>query len=172
MQLKNIIGYWSLVSDSEGQEIDFWQGQILHNDNGWFEGIIESGCPFESPRFIFGVYHEGMGIRLFTLMDNYGNLPFAFQAEDMSADGTSESFYLKHENESMQVTVDATPCTSPEQIDAILKSIDDAKKDSVSHPGMAFYNNAYNMQDALSASVLDNSDASKRERKFNQKDRK
>lgn len=63
-----ITGYWNLVGEHNFNEKNKWQGQVILNENGWFEGVAHD---FDSSkttcRLIFGLFKPGQGIYLYKM---------------------------------------------------------------------------------------------------------
>ena len=64
-KLMDIKGYWDMSGSFNFNDNDMWEGKILLNDDGWFEGIVvDPNSSYTEDRFIFGVYY--------TLLKNCG----------------------------------------------------------------------------------------------------
>ena len=68
-KLIDIKGYWNMDYSEDFNCQDMWEGQILLEEDGWFEGIVlDSNNTNKKDRFIFGVYFPEKVIRLFKLI--------------------------------------------------------------------------------------------------------
>ena len=66
--LKDIKGYWNVGYSYDFNDVNMWEGQILLEEDGWFEGIVvDPKSSYTEDRFIFGVYHPDKVIELFKL---------------------------------------------------------------------------------------------------------
>ncbi len=67
-KLIDIKGYWNMDYSGDFNNKDMWEGQILLQEDGWFEGIVlDTNSSQKKDRFIFGVYFPEKVIRLFRL---------------------------------------------------------------------------------------------------------
>lgn len=63
-----LTGYWNLVGEYNFTEQRKWQGQIVLNEDGWFEGIAHDlDSSKNTYRMIFGRYNEEDGIYLYKM---------------------------------------------------------------------------------------------------------
>ena len=57
--LYNVRGYWRENRGTNFKSKDYWDGKMLLQDDGWFEGIAhDPESSYTGDRFIFGVCHE------------------------------------------------------------------------------------------------------------------
>ena len=83
-KLLNIKGYWKEHPYSEFNEKDIWEGKILLEEDGWFEGIArDPNSSYTEDRFIFGVYYPGQTIELFKFCPLAITSPFIYHADKM-----------------------------------------------------------------------------------------
>ena len=61
-KIYNITGYWNMGFDYNFEENDKWDGLIVLDDNGWFEGIV-SNCS-NNKRIILGMFIPEKGIEI------------------------------------------------------------------------------------------------------------
>ncbi len=77
--LMDIKGYWNMSNNYDFNERDMWEGTLLLQDDGWFEGIVvDPSSSYTGERFIFGVYHPEKVIELFKLAPISVSSPFVF----------------------------------------------------------------------------------------------
>ena len=63
-----LTGYWNLVGEYNFSEQRKWQGQIILNENGWFEGIAHDlDSSRNTSRLIFGLLEPEYGIYLYKM---------------------------------------------------------------------------------------------------------
>lgn len=79
-ELMDIMGYCNSNFSLDFDEHDKWEGQLLLEDDGWFEGIVvDNNRAYKGDRFIFGVYYPKKIIELFKLSPNSVSPPFIFR---------------------------------------------------------------------------------------------
>ena len=76
-KLMDIKGCWN---KKYSKDYNMWEGQILLQDDGWFEGIVIDLNDKED-RFIFGIYHPKKVIELFALAPSGMCYPLDFYGE-------------------------------------------------------------------------------------------
>ena len=78
-KLNDIKGYWDMSYGYNFNDNDMWEGKILLEDDGWFEGIVvDPSSSYTEDRFIFGVYHPTKVIELFKFTPIEVSAPFVF----------------------------------------------------------------------------------------------
>lgn len=78
-RLMDIKGYWNMYFEWNFNHIDMWEGKILLQNDGWFEGIVvDPNSHYTEDRFIFGVYHPEKIIELFKFTPLKVSSPFVF----------------------------------------------------------------------------------------------
>lgn len=80
--LKTIKGYWNMNTSGncDFNDNNMWEGQILLEDDGWFEGIVtDPGSPYKGDRMVFGIYHPDKIIELIKLSPANVSDPFVFR---------------------------------------------------------------------------------------------
>ena len=78
-KLMDIKGYWNMSYGYDFNDRDMWEGQILLQDDGWFEGIVvDPSSSYTEDRFIFGVYYPGKVVELFKFTPLSVSAPFVF----------------------------------------------------------------------------------------------
>ena len=61
-------GYWNLVGEYNFTEQRKWQGQVILNEKGWFEGIAHDlDSSSDTCRLIFGLFQPEEGIYLYKM---------------------------------------------------------------------------------------------------------
>ena len=81
-KLMDIKGYWDMSGSFNFNDNDMWEGKILLNDDGWFEGIVvDPNSSYTEDRFIFGVYHPEKVIELFKFTPIDVSAPFVFHGK-------------------------------------------------------------------------------------------
>lgn len=78
-KLYDIKGYWNMAYNYQFNDNDMWEGKILLEEDGWFEGIVvDPNSSYTEDRFIFGVYNPEKVIELFKFTPIDVNSPFVF----------------------------------------------------------------------------------------------
>ena len=91
-KLNDIKGYWDMSYGYNFNDNDMWEGKILLEDDGWFEGIvIDPNSSYTEDRFIFGVYHSDRVIELFKFTPINVSSPFVFHGK-RNVDGYDGKF--------------------------------------------------------------------------------
>lgn len=81
-RLNDIKGYWDMSYGYSFNERDMWEGKILLEDDGWFEGIVvEPNSSYKEGRFVFGVYYPEKTIELFKFTPVSFSAPFVFHGK-------------------------------------------------------------------------------------------
>lgn len=90
-KLIDIKGYWNMANDWDFDEKNVWEGQILLQEDGWFEGIVvDPHSEYTQDRFVFGACHEGCVIFLNKFTPLETSTPLIFQGEFNGHDYTGE----------------------------------------------------------------------------------
>lgn len=91
-KLIDIKGYWNKTFDSSINDKDMWEGQVLLEEDGWFEGIVNDPySQYTGDRFIFGVYHPEKVIELYKYAPEDISNPLKFHG-DRDAKGYDGEF--------------------------------------------------------------------------------
>ena len=78
-KLNDIKGYWDMSYTYSFNDNDMWEGKILLEDDGWFEGIVvDPNSSYKEGRFVFGVYYPEKTIELFKFTPVSVSAPFVF----------------------------------------------------------------------------------------------
>jgi len=82
-QLNYITGYWNMGDDHNFNDNNKWEGQLILEDDGWFEGIVnDPNSPYTDDRFIFGAYFPNVpAIELLKVTPAEISAPFAFKCK-------------------------------------------------------------------------------------------
>ena len=96
-ELYDIEGYWDMSGCYAFNDKDMWKGQILLEDDGWFEGIVvDPNSSYKEDRFIFGVYYPVKVIELYKFTPLSVSAPFVFHGrrDAKGYDGNFETIGL------------------------------------------------------------------------------
>ncbi len=81
-KLMDIKGYWNLEGNYSFNDNNMWEGKILLDEDGWFEGIAnDPNSSYKKDRLIFGVYHPGKVIELVKVTPKVVSDPFVFRGK-------------------------------------------------------------------------------------------
>lgn len=81
-KLMDIKGYWDMSYGDNFNDRDMWEGQILLEDDGWFEGVVvDPNSSYTEDRFVFGVYYPEKVMELFKFTPIKINSPFVFHGK-------------------------------------------------------------------------------------------
>ena len=81
-KLMDIKGYWDFAGNYSFNDRNMWEGKILLDDNGWFEGIAnDPNSIYTGDRFIFGIYHPEKIISLIKVSPEEISSPFVFRGK-------------------------------------------------------------------------------------------
>ncbi len=71
-KLMDIKGFWNMSDNWELNDQDMWEGNILLEDDGWFEGIVtEPYSSYQKDQFVFGIYYPTKIIELFKIVPTH-----------------------------------------------------------------------------------------------------
>lgn len=161
-KLMDIKGYWNFAGDYSFNDNEMWEGKILLDEDGWFEGIAnDPNSGYTKDRLIFGVYHPGKIIELVKVSPKVVSDPFVFRGKrDVKGyDGKLSVIGLCGEMDCgvchiiTQYAEDEknNDRNIEEEIKDLLKRIEAFKATSDYDD---LYNYSYNMKDALSEVAL------------------
>ncbi len=163
-KLMDIKGYWNMAYGCDFNDKDMWEGQILLQDDGWFEGIVvDPNSSYKEDRFIFGVYYPEKVIELFKVTPISVNAPFVFHGkrDAKGYDGQFETIGL----------FGAMPCGNShiitQYVETVRQGIEEESqkleakiqryKDNImDEPGKEFYENTFAMRRTMVESILRN----------------
>lgn len=82
-KLNDIKGYFDSSFQYRFNDNDMWEGQILLEDDGWFEGVVKdpSSKSYTEDRFVFGIYYPEKFIELFKWTPTSYSSPFVFHGK-------------------------------------------------------------------------------------------
>ena len=164
-KIKDIKGYWDVTFSKEFNDIDFWEGKILLDDDGWFEGIVvDPNSPYTKDRFIFGVYHEGKVMELFKFAPTEITSPFVFHAkkEKDSYEGTFDviGIFGSTPYGACRINTKDLELNTEEEIEKLKDRIDKYKKESMDMVCENFYGNTIDMKNSMIKIILKNYEGS------------
>lgn len=163
-KLMDIKGYWDMSGRYDFNDNDMWEGKILLDDDGWFEGIVvDSNSSYTEDRFIFGVYYPEKVIELFKFTPISVSAPFVFygKRDAKGYDGEFETIGL----------FGAMPCgvshiitqyaesvreNTEVETDELEKRIQRYKQSIMDETGKEFYNNSIAMRNSMCQIILRN----------------
>lgn len=163
-KLNDIKGYWDMSYNYNFNDNDMWEGKILLEDDGWFEGIVvDPNSSYKEDRFIFGVYHQGKIIELFKFTPIDVSAPFVFHGtrDAKGYDGQFEtiglfgsmpcgvSHLITQDAELVRGNVDSEKAELEAKIQRYKNSIMD-------EVGKEFYNNSIAMRNSMCQIILRN----------------
>ena len=163
-KLNDLKGYWDMSYNYNFNDNDMWEGKILLEDDGWFEGIVvDPNSSYKEDRFIFGVYHQGKIIELFKFTPINVSAPFVFHGtrDAKGYDGQFEtiglfgsmpcgvSHLITQDAELVRGNVDSEKAELEAKIQRYKNSIMD-------EVGKEFYNNSIAMRNSMCQIILRN----------------
>ncbi len=81
-KLVDIKGYWNDSYENDFTDNDMWEGKLLLEDDGWFEGIVnDPTSPYTGDRMVFGIYHPTKIIELLKVSPANVSDPFVFRGQ-------------------------------------------------------------------------------------------
>jgi len=81
-KLMDIKGYWDFSGNYSFVDSRMWEGKILLDENGWFEGIAnDPHLEYTGDKFIFGIYHPEKVIELIKVSPEEISDPFIFRGK-------------------------------------------------------------------------------------------
>ena len=81
-KLIEIKGFWKTRRKEDYNDKNMWEGKLLLEEDGWFEGIvIDPESQYKGNRFIFGIYHENKIIELLKISPENVSNPFVFRCQ-------------------------------------------------------------------------------------------
>lgn len=168
-ELKKIKGYWNTSFNDEFNENDMWEGSILSEEDGWFEGIVvDPNSSYIGDRFIFGVYFPGRVFELYKFTPINISAPFVFHAKQdcLGYTGTLEEIGLfgpypfgacHFRVTSMDVNDNtAEQKVIEEEKKKLQERIQEYKDNTMDYVGREFYNNAIAQRKSLCKIIIAN----------------
>lgn len=81
-KLMDIAGYWDMSYGYNFNDKNMWEGQILLQDDGWFEGVVvDPNSSYTEDRFVFGVYYPEKVLELYKFTPLKVSTPFVFHGK-------------------------------------------------------------------------------------------
>lgn len=161
-KLHDIKGYFDSSYEYQFNDRDMWEGKILVEDDGWFEGVVKDvSSSYTEDRFVFGVYHPGKIIELFKWTPTSFSSPFVFHGnkEEVGYQGEFEVIGLMG---SMpygvcRITTEERVLGRDEEvveIDDVKRRIEAYKVFFMDDAGKSFYDNSMAMRNVLCDNIL------------------
>ena len=163
-KLKNIQGYWNMSGEVNFNNNDMWEGKLLLEDDGWFEGIVvDPNSSYKKDRFVFGVYHPEKVIELLKFTPISVSAPFVFHGTktEEGYDGEFEvigylgstpcgvSRLITSESEFTNEELDS-------EIEEVKTKIQNYKDSTMDEYGRTFYDNTIAMRSSMCKIILKN----------------
>lgn len=148
----------------EFNDNDMWEGKILLDEDGWFEGIVvDPNSSYTEDRFIFGVYHPEKVIELFKFTPINVSAQFVFHGkrDAKGYDGEFEtiglfgampcgvSHIITQYAESVRENTEA-------ETNELEKRIQRYKQSIMDETGKEFYDNSIAMRNSMCQIILRN----------------
>ena len=163
-KLMDIKGYWDMSYGYDFNDNDMWEGKILLDDDGWFEGIVvDPNSSYTEDRFIFGVYHPEKAIEFFKFTPINVSASFVFHGkrDAKGYDGKFEaiglfgampcgvSHIITQYAESVRENTEA-------ETNELEKRIQRYKQSIMDETGKEFYDNSIAMRNSMCQIILRN----------------
>lgn len=163
-RLNDIKGYWDMSYGYRFNDRDMWEGKILLEDDGWFEGlVVDPNSSYKEGRFVFGVYHPEKTIELYKFTPISVSSPFVFHGnrDAKGYDGQFEAigiFGSEPCGVSHIITQDAELARGDvsEEAAELEARIQDYKDTTMDDVCRTFYNNSVAMRNSLCKIILRN----------------
>lgn len=163
-KLNDIKGYWDATYSYDFNDINMWEGQILLEEDGWFEGIVvDPKSSYTKDRFIFGVYHPDKVIELFKFTPVSVSNPFVFHGkrDAKGYDGEFELIGLFGSypyGVSHIITQDAELARGnvDKEFEELKSRIQNYKNNTMDEVGKSFYDNSIAMRNSMCQIILRN----------------
>ena len=161
-KLFDIKGYFDSSYSYQFNDRDMWEGKILLDDDGWFEGVVKDvSSSYQEDRFVFGVYHPGKVIELFKWTPTSFSSPFVFHG-NKSEVGYQGEFEVIGLMGSMpygvsRITPEEVVLDKDEEqveIDDVKRRIERYKVLLMDESGRSFYDNSMAMRNVLCDNIL------------------
>ena len=160
-KLHDVKGYWDSSYTYDFNETNMWEGKILLEDDGWFEGIVvDPYSPYTKDRFIFGVYHPTKVIELFKFTPSDVSDPFVFHGTK-SDNGYSGMFEIiglfgAHPYGVSNIITQDTKENVETETEQLKSRIQNFKENILDEAGISFYDNSIAMRNSMCQIILRN----------------
>lgn len=164
-KLNDIKGYFDCSFQYQFNDNDMWEGKILLEDDGWFEGVVKdpNSLSYTDDRFVFGVYYPGKVIELFKWTPTSISSPFVFHGkkEEVGYQGQFEVIELFGSmpfGVSRIITEEAEKVREVEssEVTGVQARIDRYKDLLMDDIGREFYRNSLAMRSSMCKIILRN----------------
>lgn len=161
-KLFDIKGYFDSSYEYQFNDRDMWEGKILLEDDGWFEGVVKDvSSSYTEDRFVFGVYHPGKVIELYKWTPTSFSSPFVFHGKK-EEEGYQGEFEVIGLMGTMpygvcRITTEEKVLSSDEEqveIADVKRRIEAYKVFFMDDTGRSFYDNSMAMRNVLCDNVL------------------
>lgn len=161
-KLHDIKGYYDSSYEYQFNDRNMWEGMILVEDDGWFEGVVKDvSSSYTEDRFVFGVYHPGKVIDLYKWTPTSFSSPFVFHGKK-EAEGYQGEFEVIGLMGTMpygvsRIIPEELVLGSDEEqveIDDVKRRIESYKVFFMDEVGKSFYDNSMAMRNVLCDNVL------------------
>ena len=161
-KLMDIKCYWNVFDDHIFNDSNMWEGKIILNDDGWFEGIVfDKHASYTGGIFVFGVYHLGKVIHLFKLQPSNPEIPILFHGKK-DKNGYNGEFRAIDIYEQSVYGVSRIITQSAEQVrdntyqemQKLYSSIEECKNNCIDIIGKLFYDSYLEVRNSLCKIVL------------------
>jgi len=163
-KLMDIKGYWNESNNYEFNDKNVWEGKILLEEDGWFEGlVVNPNSSYLEDRFIFGIYYPEKVIELFKFVPTKISAPFIYHGkrDAKGYDGKLETIGL-FETTQYGVSHIITQYAEnnrkniEKEKQELETSIEKYKQNTLDRIGRDFYNNLFATREKLGEIVLRN----------------
>jgi len=159
-KIHNIKGYWDATYTNSFNETNMWEGQIILEEDGWFEGIVrDPNSGYTQDRFVCGVYHPSKVIELYKFAPSSVSSPFVFHGkkEKNGYNGEFEIIGLLGPTPYGVCNINTEEITENLELQtAELKSRIQTYKDNMEYETSEFYTNSIAMRNSLIQIILRN----------------
>ena len=156
-KLLDIKGYWNMYGIHNFNETGTWEGKLLLNDDGWFEGIVvDPNSEYTADRFIFGIYYPEKFIELFKFTPITISDPFVFHGikNGDAYDGEFEVIELLGSTIVGVSSININEREYTEEEVEELKNKIQSYKESFDEVGKEFYDNSIAMKNTMRQAFL------------------
>lgn len=153
-EVQDVKGYFNIFGEYEFDNESIFEGKILLDKNGWFEGIINHpNSKTNEKNIIFGIYHPNKVIELVKLSNRFN--PFVYRAisDDKSYYGEYSSMTYLGEIPfgSFKIDIKNNDFYTKEAYEELEQSIKNLKENIK----LDLFDHAYSKRERLSKSILD-----------------